>query len=164
MASSIVDADYARARILPQPLDPILGVFSQIGVIALNGVHDARIRIGETVAVFGLGVPGQIVSQLTKRSEARVIGVDLLEKRLAIAQELGAVDLALDAREGKVAERVKALTANRGADVALEVSGSTIALHEAIRSVAYSPKVVTLGFSRARPKDCAWGRNFTTTG
>jgi 2-desacetyl-2-hydroxyethyl bacteriochlorophyllide A dehydrogenase len=156
----IVDADYARGRILPESLDPILGVFSQIGAIALNGVHDARIRIGETVAVFGLGVPGQIVSQLARKSGARVIGVDLMEKRLAVAQESGAVDVALDAREGEVAEEIKALTKNRGADVALEVSGSSSALNEAIRSVAYSSKVVTLGFFQGEAKGLRLGEEF----
>ncbi len=156
----IVQDSYARERILPAGVDPVLGIFSQIGAIALNGVHDARIRIGETVAVFGLGVPGQIVAQLAKRSGARVIGVDLFERRVELARELGAVDIAIDARGGSAAEQIKDLTAGLGADVALEVSGSTAALHEAIRAVAYSAKVVTLGFFQGEAQRLYLGEEF----
>lgn len=142
----IVTEEYAAGRILPTGLDPILGVFSQIGAIALNGVHDGRIRIGETVAVFGLGTPGQIVAQLAKKSGARVVGVDLNPLRLKLAKELGGVDVALNAGEGNVAEQIKDLTANRGADVAIEASGFYGALAEAVRATAYSARVVAMGF------------------
>ena len=143
---TIVAADYAAARIQPTGLDPILGVFSQIGAIALNGAHDAAIRIGETVAIFGLGTPGQIMAQLAKKSGATVIGVDLFSMRRQLALDLGSVDVALDPRQGEIAEQIKAMTGLRGADVCIEVSGSYLALHEAIRTAAYSAKVVTLGF------------------
>jgi threonine dehydrogenase-like Zn-dependent dehydrogenase len=143
---TIVEADYAAARILPAGLDPILGVFSQIGAIALNGAHDAAIRIGETVALFGLGTPGQIMAQLAKKSGATVIGVDLFPMRRQLALDLGSVDVALDPRGGSIAEQIKAMTNLRGADVCIEVSGSYLALHEAIRAAAYSAKAVTLGF------------------
>lgn len=156
----IVGQEYARERILPPGLDPALGIFSQIGAIALNGVHDARIRIGETVAVFGLGVPGQIVAQLAKRSGATVIGVDLFERRLAVATEVGAIDEAIDARNGSSAERIKALTGNRGADVSIEVSGSTVALGEAIRATAYSAKVVAMGFFQGEASALYLGEEF----
>ena len=127
-------------------LDPILGVFSQIGAIALNGAHDAAIRIGETVAIFGLGTPGQIMAQLAKRSGATVIGVDLHPVRRQMALDLGAADTVLDPRRGGIGEQIKAMTNLRGADVCIEVSGAYPALHEAIRAAAYSAKVVTLGF------------------
>ncbi len=55
----VADVDYVRPRLMPAGAEPIMGIFSHIGAIALNGVHDARIRIGDTVAVFGLGVLGQ---------------------------------------------------------------------------------------------------------
>ncbi len=142
----IATEDYAASRLLPADLEPILGIFSHITAIALNGILDAAIRLGETVVVFGLGVPGQLVAQMAKRSGARVIGVDLIESRLARAAELGSVDHALQARTGRIAEQIKALTEDRGADVCIEASGSYAALHEAVRAAAYSAKVVTLGF------------------
>ncbi len=156
----VVDEEYARQRILPQGLDPILGIFSQIGAISLNGVHDARIRIGETVAVFGLGVPGQIVAQLAKKSGAYVIGVDLIDKRLSLATELGSIDVAIDASNATVGEQIKELTGGRGVDVSLEASGSTAALHEAIRATAYSAKVIALGFYQGGAHSLLLGEEF----
>lgn len=158
--SHIVSEAYARPRILPAGLDPVLGIFSQIGAIALNGVHDGRVRIGETVAVFGLGVPGQIIAQLAKRSGARVIGIDLVPKRLELAKRLGSLDVTLLASEGSVAERIRELTNNRGADVAFEASGASPALNEAIRSVAYSSKVVALGFYQGAATHLTLGEEF----
>lgn len=155
-----VTAAYARARLLPETLEPILGIFSQIGAIALNGVHDARIRVGETVAVFGLGVPGQIVAQLATASGARVVGIDLFGKRLETAKASGAIDVAIDAAEGSVAEKIRELTDNRGADVAIEASGSTQALQEAIRTVAYSAKVIALGFYQGAAQGLFLGEEF----
>ena len=156
----IVNEEYARQCVLPASLDSILGIFSQIGAISLNGVHDARIRIGETVAVFGLGVPGQIVAQLAKKSGAYVVGVDLIEKRLNLAAELGSVDVAIDAGGGSVGEQIKALTGGRGADVSLEASGSTTALHEAIRATAYSARVIALGFYQGGAHNLLLGEEF----
>lgn len=156
----ILAEELAVRRILPAGLEPVLGIFSHIGAIALNGVHDAGLRIGETVAVFGLGVAGQIVAQLSKASGARVIGVDPLEKRLELAQDLGALDIALNPGQGSPAERIKALTAGRGADVVVEVSGHYAALQEALRAAAYSAKVVSLGFFQGEAAGVFFGEEF----
>lgn len=136
----------AGDRIIPKKMDPILGIFTHIGSIVLNGVLDANIHIGENVAIFGLGVVGQIAARLTKLSGARVIGVDLYDQRLNLAKQNDIVDFAINPKEGSPAEIIKDLTANRGADVVIEASGSTSALHESIRSAAYSSRVVVLGF------------------
>ncbi|MFO7633081.1 MAG: zinc-binding dehydrogenase, partial [Caldilinea sp.] len=156
----IVAEGYAAQRIMPQDLDPILGIFSQMGAIALNGVLDAAIRIGETVAVFGLGAPGQMIAQLAKRSGAHVIGIDPIELRRTVACQLGAVDEALSPGDGAVAERIRALTGGRGADVCIEATGAYPALHEAIRSAAYSAKVVTLGFFQGQGQGLLLGEEF----
>lgn len=156
---SVTD-EYARQRRLPDGLHPRLGIFSHIGSVALNGVHDAAIRVGETVAVFGLGVPGQIVAQLAKRSGARVIGVDLFEERLGMARSLGAVDMALNPRDSSAAERIKILSEGRGADVSIEVSGASAALAEAIRATAYSSKVIAMGFIQNEARGLYLGEEF----
>jgi threonine dehydrogenase-like Zn-dependent dehydrogenase len=156
----IVGEDYARDRIQARSLDPLFGIFSQIGSIAMNGVHDARVRIGEMVAVFGMGTLGQIVGQLARRSGARVVGIDRFKKRLKIAEESGAADVVLNANDGEVAERIRSITENRGADVAIEVTGSTAALNEAVRSVAYSAKVIALGFFQGEAAGLFLGEEF----
>ena len=60
-----------------------------LGAIALQGVRRANVTLGEYVAVIGLGILGQITVQLLKANGCRVIGVDLDERRLQKALELG---------------------------------------------------------------------------
>ena len=158
-SEQILDADYVRDRVLAQGTDPLHGIFSHIGAIALNGILDSSIRLGETVAVFGLGVVGQLVAQLARLSGANVIGVDLIPMRLRMARELGALH-AIDGRGVSAAEEIKRLTGGRGADVCIEASGSTRALNEAIRSCAYSSKVVTLGFFQGAAQGLYLGEEF----
>jgi threonine dehydrogenase-like Zn-dependent dehydrogenase len=141
----VASADYARERRMPEGADPRIGVFSHIGAVALNGVHDAQIRIGDLVVVFGLGVPGQIVAQAARASGATVVGVDPVADRRETALKLGAQRV-LDPTAGSVAEAIKAETGGRGADVCIEVTGAAPALAEAIRTAAYSARVVAMGF------------------
>jgi threonine dehydrogenase-like Zn-dependent dehydrogenase len=156
----ILQEDYANKRIKPDGLDPILAIYSHLGPIALNGILDANIHVGETVAVFGLGVLGQLIAQLAKLSGARVIGVDLIKKRLELATQLGAIEQGLDPREVSAAEKIKELTNGRGADVSIEVSGSARALHEAVRATAYSAKVVAMGFFQGEALGLFLGEEF----
>lgn len=153
----VADQEWIRDRLMPEGLDPRAGIFSHIGAVALNGVHDARIRIGDVVAVFGLGVPGQIVAQAARASGATVIAVDPDTKRRELALKLGA-DYAILAEDA--AETIKEMTGNRGADVCIEVSGAAPALAEAIRAVAYSSRVVAIGFFQGELSGVRLGDEF----
>lgn len=146
-------------RLLPVDGDPRIGIFSHIGAVALNGVHDAGIRIGDLVVVFGLGVPGQIVVQAARASGATVVGVDLDRARREMALSLGA-DRVLDPAAGSVAEIIRSETAGRGADVCIEVSGAIPALTEAIRTVAYASRVVAMGFFQGQGDGLRLGEEF----
>jgi 2-desacetyl-2-hydroxyethyl bacteriochlorophyllide A dehydrogenase len=143
---AVLEDAYAAQRRKPAALDPLLTIFSHLGPIALTGILDAQIHIGETVAVFGLGVVGQVVAQLAKASGAQVVGVELAPQRLALAQELGAIHVALNPRDCSPAEMIKKMTQGRGADVSIECTGAAAALHEAVRATAYNARVVALGF------------------
>jgi len=156
---AVMPAAQVATRKMPDTLEPILGIFSRIGSIALNGIHDGRIRLGETVAVFGLGVLGQIVAQSAQRSGARVIGVDLHPPRLELAQKLG-IDHTIDGSKVSAAEAIKDMTAGRGADVCFEVTGASPALNEAIRAAAYSARVVAMGFIPGEAKGLFLGEEF----
>jgi 2-desacetyl-2-hydroxyethyl bacteriochlorophyllide A dehydrogenase len=149
----------AAKRILQPGTDARVGIFSQIGAIALNVVLDGDIHVGETVVVFGLGVPGQLVAQLARLNGARVIGVDGVASRRELALKLGA-DIVLDPADGPVAERVRELTDGRGADVVLEVTGNYHALQEAIRTVAYNSRVCVAGFMQGEGLGLRLGDEF----
>lgn len=155
----VATADYVRDRLLPEGADPRIGVFSHIGAVALNGVHDAQIRIGDVVAVFGLGVPGQIVVQAARASGAQVIAIDPDPSRRATALRFGAHEV-LDPAAGSAAEAIKAMTGAKGADACIEVSGAPAALAEAVRAVAYSARVVAMGFFQGEVPGLRLGEEF----
>ncbi|MBA3430378.1 MAG: zinc-binding alcohol dehydrogenase, partial [Actinobacteria bacterium] len=149
----------AAARLMSSEVDPVNGVFSQIGAIALNAVLDADIHVGETVAIFGQGVPGLIAMQLARLNGANVIAVDRLPKRLELARDLGA-DHVIDAAAESAAEAIREKTSNRGADVSIEFSGAYPALHEAIRATAYNSRVVVSGFFQGEGRGLRLGEEF----
>jgi 2-desacetyl-2-hydroxyethyl bacteriochlorophyllide A dehydrogenase len=153
----VADQEWVRDRLMPAGLDPRAGIFSHIGAVALNGVHDARIRIGDVVAIFGLGVPGQIVAQAARASGATIIAVDPDTKRRELALNFG-VKHAISPENA--AETIKEVTQNRGADVCIEVSGAPSALSEAIRAVAYSSRVVAMGFFQGELSGVRLGDEF----
>lgn len=130
---------------LPVGVEPVHGVFARVGAIALNAVLAADMHLGETVAIFGQGVIGLLATRLAVLSGATVVAVDTDPSRLAMSARLGA-EHTINAADGEVAEQIRRLTANTGADVIIEISGSYPGLHEAIRSVAVSGRVVAAGF------------------
>lgn len=79
--------------------------FTTLGAIAMQGVRQAKINIGESVAVVGLGLLGQITVQLLKAAGCRVIGFDINEKQFDLAREFGADAVAIsDSSAAAVAE------------------------------------------------------------
>lgn len=77
----------------------------------------------QTVAVFGVGPIGLGNVLLQSYLGRRVIAVDLASERLALARQLGTVDV-VDAGAGDAVQQVRALTGGAGADVCIEASGS----------------------------------------
>jgi len=102
---------------IPEGVDLAEAAFACIGAIALHGVRQAEVRLGEVVAVIGLGVLGQLTVQLLKASGCRVIGIDVDPWKVQVASKSGA-DLAL-ARADDVVAQVSAISRGRGADAVI---------------------------------------------
>jgi 2-desacetyl-2-hydroxyethyl bacteriochlorophyllide A dehydrogenase len=144
---------------LPDGLDPTLGLFFANLETALNVVHDAPLRLGETALVFGQGVVGLLVTRLLRLAGAtRVLAVDPIAKRRDLALEAGA-DEAFEPGEG-LRGRILEVTAGRGADLAVEVSSSGAALQAAIDAVATEGTVVVASWYGARPVELSLGGHF----
>jgi threonine dehydrogenase-like Zn-dependent dehydrogenase len=137
---------FGRPEPLPPGLDPDRAIVLALAGVALQAVHDAQIKLGDRVAIFGMGVIGLLAVQLARLDGALWIdAVDPLPGRRALAEQFGA-DRALDPAAGDVALAIKTASPQRGADVAIELSGNDTALHEAIRSVRMAGTVVAGGF------------------
>ncbi|QHY93805.1 NADP-dependent isopropanol dehydrogenase [Streptomyces sp. S4.7] len=144
-SEGIVPVERMTGHILPEGLEPIAGAFARVGAIAYNAVLAADIHVGEDVAVFGQGVIGLLTTRLARLNGADVTAVDALDGRLATARAYGA-NRTLNALDDAVAESIREATDGRGADAAIEISGAYRALHEALRSVTVSGRVVASGF------------------
>jgi 2-desacetyl-2-hydroxyethyl bacteriochlorophyllide A dehydrogenase len=131
---------------LPSTLDPDRAIVLALAGVALQAVHDAHIKVGDHVAIFGLGVIGLLAVQFARLNGAlRIDAVDPLARRRALAEAFGA-DCTLDSATCDVAREIKSATPEHGADVAIELSGSVAALHEAIRCVRVAGTVVAGGY------------------
>jgi NADPH:quinone reductase-like Zn-dependent oxidoreductase len=63
---------------------------SAVGAIALQSIRQARLELGESVAIIGLGLLGQFLVQLCRANGCRVIGVDLDPDKCSLAVKNGA--------------------------------------------------------------------------
>lgn len=80
--------------------------FVTLGAIAMQGMRTAEVKLGESVAVIGLGLLGQLAVMLLKSAGCRVIGIDLDSSKLNLAREHGAEAAVLrhDDVEGAIAQ------------------------------------------------------------
>ncbi|MGI9055821.1 MAG: bi-domain-containing oxidoreductase [Pyrinomonadaceae bacterium] len=119
--------------------------FTTLGAIAMNAVRLAEINIGERVAVIGLGIVGQLVSQLVRCQGGVVIAIDLDKRRVDLAQETGA-DFGITAGDTTV-KQVSALTDGRGADCVIVAAASASAkpLQDGVSMCADRGRVIMVG-------------------
>ena len=144
---------------LPTDLDPLAAVFTANVETAVNVLLDTPLRLGETALVFGQGTVGLLIAQMLKRAGAgRVLAVEPIERRRALALRVGA-DVALVPGDGLPA-RVRALIEGRGADVAIDASGAGGALQAAIDSVADEGTVVVVSWYGTKPVTLTLGGHF----
>jgi NADPH:quinone reductase-like Zn-dependent oxidoreductase len=123
-----------NAFVLPEGLPPERATMLQSATIALQAVHDASLKLGDRVAIFGLGTFGLLAVQLARLTGAGwIAAVDPLEARRSLAATLGA-------------DNVDAAEAGERVDVAIEFSGTYAGLEAAMRSVRVTGTVVAAGF------------------
>lgn len=75
---------------LPDAVTLQAAAFTTLGAIAMQGIRQAGVVLGQNVAVIGLGLVGQLTVQMLKAAGCRVLGVDLNAARVALALEHGA--------------------------------------------------------------------------
>lgn len=94
-----------------------------LGAIALQGIRQADLRIGETAAVIGLGPVGLLTVMLLKTAGIRVIAIDIVKGRIRKAEEIGA-DRAFHRHETNLMAEMDRFTHAIGCDAAIITAGS----------------------------------------
>jgi L-iditol 2-dehydrogenase len=112
-------------------------------------VEKARVAAGETVLIMGQGPIGLLLMMLSKLAGAVVIGSDPMPERRAKSLSLGA-DLAVDPRQGRLADEILLRTEGRGADAVLVAVPFPAALTDALAAARPGGRVLL--FAQNDPK------------
>ena len=113
---------------------------------ALCALRDGNIRVGDAVAVFGLGAIGLMAVQAAKLTGAYpIIAIDPLANRRAVAEATGADDT-IDPVGTDVGAMLREKTDWRGVDVVIEYSGAMEAMQASLRGVAFGGTIVAGAF------------------
>lgn len=119
--------------------------FTVIGSIGLQGIRLLNPTLGETVVVIGLGLIGLLTTQLLKVNGCRVIGIDLDDEKLLLAEKWGIITY--NSGKGDVVKFVEEQTGGAGADgVIITASAHTDAIiSQAARMSRKRGKIVLVG-------------------
>jgi len=111
----------------------------------LHGVEEARVKLGDFVAIIGAGPIGLLHMLTVKRMGAeKVIMVDVVEERLEFAEKIGA-DETVNAEKENVEEKIRNLTGGYGADVVIEAIGKPQTWEQALKLVRKGGTVLEFG-------------------
>jgi predicted dehydrogenase/threonine dehydrogenase-like Zn-dependent dehydrogenase len=137
---------------VPRDVSPEHAAFSTVGAIAMQGVRQAEVQLGETALVIGLGLVGQLVVRLLLAAGVRVVGLDLSADRCQRAEQAGAVRCGAPDGAGLAAveQALAELTSGRGADHVLLAAGghSNGPVEIAARLARDRARVVDIGKTR----------------
>jgi 2-desacetyl-2-hydroxyethyl bacteriochlorophyllide A dehydrogenase len=137
---------------LPDSLDLRIAPLIQVATTCLHAQRLASVSLGESVAVLGLGVSGQLHVQLAKaRGAGQVIGISRSKFKNGLARELGA-DVVIESGPTAVAQVLEA-TEGRGADVVIECTGVMSSMADAIRMARFGGRIVLFGITNATHGD-----------
>jgi len=129
-------------------------------VVALMSVREAHLRLGDRVAIFGLGAIGLLAVQMARLSGASfIVAIDPISDRRDLAKKYGA-DLTLDPGDLDTGLKIKQATGKKGVDVSIEASGSYRALQDAIRGTGYGGTIVPVSFYHGEAKGLNLGEEW----
>lgn len=111
------------ARIPSADVDFESAAFTTLGAVAIHGVRTAEAKLGDAVAVIGLGLLGQLTVQVLLAAGCRVMGFDPLQERAELARNAGA--LAVTASEAEFRDLCTQHTSGNGADCVLITAESS---------------------------------------
>lgn len=137
---SISVIDYRECHLLEEGADPIGASAFRLASISLQAVRKAEIKLGDEVALLGLGPIGQLAAQLVYFSGAsKIVCIDPLDKRREIAKRLYADEVFAEAEECRQPD---------GYDVVFECTGAPQVIPQAFKLTKKMGKTILLGSSR----------------
>lgn len=141
-------------------LDPLVALCIEPAYVAIHCVRESNLRYGDRVAVIGLGALGLLAVSIARASGAvSIIAVDPLPSRRALAETYGAHHT-LDPNNDDTAAAIRGLTAGKGVDIAIELSGVYAGLSAAIASARVGGLICSAGFYQGKAQNLFLGREW----
>jgi propanol-preferring alcohol dehydrogenase len=136
------------AFVIPDDISFEVGaVMACSSATALHALNKARLKSGDSVAIFGFGGLGFSALQLARAFDCgEIYVVDVNPVKLASAAKLGAV--AIDAKASDPAEQIKEATVGKGVDVSLELIGSAKTMRQCVLCLAPLGRAALVGLTR----------------
>lgn len=132
---------------LPDKVSTVEGALVEPLSVGLHAVSQGGVKIGDTVVIFGAGCIG-LCSILASKAigASTIITVDLIEKRLEKAKELGST-CTIDASKVNAVEEILRLTDGKGAHVVIEAAGNAITVKQTVEVVKRGGTIVMVGMT-----------------
>lgn len=133
---------------LPEDLDTMEGALIEPLAVGFHAANQGNAHAGQTAVVFGSGCIG-LVSMMALKAEgvSKVYVVDILQKRLDKALELGATEI-INSKEKNLQEEIDRLTDGKGADLVIETAGTETTTRQAIQITKKGATIVLVGYSK----------------
>lgn len=149
--ASIAIANVARFALpVPRNLDGRRAVATRMAGVAITALRSSSVQPGARVVVIGLGLVGNFAAQLFQLAGARVLGIDVSAKRLAVARDCGIRDV-LDGGSGDPIAAVRDWSGDGdGAEIVVEAIGRSDLVMQAVEMTRRHGETIMLGSPRAR--------------
>jgi len=133
---------------LPEDVDTMEGALIEPLAVGFHAANQGNAHAGQTAVVFGSGCIG-LVSMMALKAEgvSKVYVVDILQKRLDKALELGATEI-INSKEKNLQEEIDRLTDGKGADLVIETAGTETTTRQAIQITKKGATIVLVGYSK----------------
>jgi len=115
--------------------------------VGFHAVNRGRICAGEKVVVIGCGIVGMGALAASVERDAEVIAVDIDDSKMDIARKAG-VAHTINTTKADLHEALSEITDGEGPDVIIEAVGNTQTYRAAVDEVAYTGKVVYIGYAK----------------
>lgn len=134
---------------LPDNVSTLEGALIEPLAVGFHAAIQGDAHLGQRAVVMGAGCIGLVsMMALKARGVSEVYVVDIMEKRLNKALELGATGVINGSKED-VLERVKELTNGTGMDLIIETAGTEITTRQAIHMAKKGSNIVLVGYSKS---------------
>lgn len=133
---------------LPENVDTLEGALIEPLAVGFHAANQGGAHAGQTAVVFGAGCIG-LVSMMALKAEgvSRVYVVDIMQKRLDKAMELGATGV-INSMNTDVQEEIGRLTEGKGVDLVIETAGMEVTTRQAILVTKKGATIVLVGYSK----------------